>query len=423
MRLISYALAVLLTSLTVAFGSYRLAEQNRTQLEYWYQRALSELNEYLSNLDITLEKGLYSSSADHQQQLAAELCLQTSGAMACLEQLPLSGEQTASLQKYLVQVGNYALSLAENASYSEKDYTTLETLSRYAGELSDSVTDMLAGLSCGEWSLTEENDTPAIGGHFEKTETLLSDCPSLIYDGPFSDHLLTRQPADNTAQPVSVERARQSAIAQTGNTQLQHVGESGGNVPCYVFSADNMTVSVTKRGGYVRYFLNARPLSEATLDIKAALSAAEKAMVERGYRSFVHRYHQLSGGVLTVNFVPVQDGVVLYPDLIKIGIAMDNGDVVSLEATNYIMNHVARELPVAAVKRSEARASLSPYLTPQDDGRPVLIPDDAEREILCYEFVCQSRTERTVLVYINALTGEEQEILLLCEDESGVLTM
>lgn len=83
-------------------------------------------------------------------------------------------------------------------------------------------------------------------------------------------------------------------------------------------------------------------------------------MRESGLGEFAYRYYSLNNGVLAINYAAVQDGVILYPDLIKIGIAMDDGQLVSFDANGYLMNHTARVLPAASVGEAEARARLSP---------------------------------------------------------------
>lgn len=56
-------------------------------------------------------------------------------------------------------------------------------------------------------------------------------------------------------------------------------------------------------------------------------------------------------------------------------------------------------------------------------GRLALIPTDGLEEKLCYEFRCRAENGRNVLVYINAQTAEEEQILILVESKSGTLTV
>ena len=47
-------------------------------------------------------------------------------------------------------------------------------------------------------------------------------------------------------------------------------------------------------------------------------------------------------GLAVINFVALQDGVLLYPDLVKVQVRMDTGEIVGMEANNYLMNHTVR---------------------------------------------------------------------------------
>ena len=52
-----------------------------------------------------------------------------------------------------------------------------------------------------------------------------------------------------------------------------------------------------------------------------------------------------------------------------------------------------------------------------------LIPTGGDYEVLCHEFKCQAQDGTHVLIYVNALTGQQQHILLLLEDENGTLVL
>ena len=54
--------------------------------------------------------------------------------------------------------------------------------------------------------------------------------------------------------------------------------------------------------------------------------------------------------------------------------------------------------------------------------RLAVIPTEWESEILCYEFK-GTINDTDYLVYINAETGEEEDILLIVDTPNGILTM
>ena len=143
---------------------------------------------------------------------------------------------------------------------------------------------------------------------------------------------------------------------------------------------------------------------------------------DAGMGEFTYRYYQLARGILTVNFAALQEGAVCYPDLIKIGVALDNGEVVSYDARGFVQNHAGREAPAVSVGEEEARAALSPRLAPESHSL-AWIPSDGLREVFCHEFLCRGQDGEHVLVYVDVETGMEEQILILMEDESGVLAM
>ena len=136
----------------------------------------------------------------------------------------------------------------------------------------------------------------------------------------------------------------------------------------------------------------------------------------------VRSYHMVDEGVLTVNYEYVQDGVMCYPDLVKVGIALDNGSVASFDARGYLSAHRERKLPEAEVSEEEALATVSPALKVKSH-QMALIPSPGGEERLCHEFLCRGRDDRNFLVYVNAITGAQEKILILLEDASGTLTI
>ncbi|MBR0365382.1 MAG: germination protein YpeB [Clostridia bacterium] len=105
----------------------------------------------------------------------------------------------------------------------------------------------------------------------------------------------------------------------------------------------------------------------------------------------------------------------------KVKVALDNGEVIGMECNGYLMNHRERDLGDISMSEERARECVSAHLDVTSVGLAV-IPKDSLREILCYEFR-GSYMGKNFLVYINAQNGREEDILLLIESETGVLTV
>ena len=78
-------------------------------------------------------------------------------------------------------------------------------------------------------------------------------------------------------------------------------------------------------------------------------------------------------------------------------------------------------MPEKIISAKEAQDVLSPLLT-VEKVKLAIIPTGGLNEVLTYEFLCSSRNEQKVLVYVNATTAAEEEILIMYEQANSVLT-
>lgn len=131
-------------------------------------------------------------------------------------------------------------------------------------------------------------------------------------------------------------------------------------------------------------------------------------------------YYLKQGGAVTVNYAYEQENVTIYPDLIKVKIALDNGEVLGMETSGYLNNHTERTIEKPEISIEEAKASLNKKIEITSEGLAI-IPTEWNTEIFCYEF--KGKVDDTdFLVYINAKTGKEENILVIIDTPNGILT-
>lgn len=438
-RTVSFLTALVLVLGGAALLNAREAAAYRRYLANSRQHAFAELADQLAGLDSALQKGQYATSPTLLSALCAEVYSRAAAAQLALGELPWSNVELEQTAAFLAKTGDYAWSLTRSAAGgapTAQERETLAGLAAVSGELTQRVSGLQEELNLGTFSLEDveqaetrlaaaEAGQVTAGASFQNVEEEFPELPTLIYDGPFSEHLSARTPrylADKAE--ATEEDARQAAARFLGRPveglELLSVGE--GALPTYSFSLDeeSLYLEVTRRGGVVVELLSGRPVDQAQLLPESALAIAKDFLRERGYTHMAETYFIRQGGQLTVNFA-YQDGDVLcYPDLVKVTVALDNGDVTGFEAGGYVMNHTDRELPSPAVFEEEARTVVAPELTIQAH-QLALIPSSGEYEVLCHEFKCQTADGQHLLVYVNAQTGQEERILLLLEDENGTL--
>lgn len=440
-RLVSFSLAALALMSGIAIWQFRSANYYRHQVDIAYQRAFYDLVDYAKTVDTSLEKSIHATSAQNIVRLTNEIWAEAGSAKSALGQLPLTNTQLDNLSRFMSQVGNYTITLAgkamEGKDLTEEEQQTLDQLSQYSRQLCTALVEMEGQVNSGEMDirqlsrmLPDDTGMPTFCSSFQDIEAGFSELPSLVYDGPFSDHLAQRESLLLKDLPnVTEEEARQKAAALMKVAPEQLTVSEGihSSIPTYSFSWQDeggnfVSVDITQQGGYPLYLIDSRPTGDAMLSTEWAVRQAKEFLAQNGFGDMQESYYMEEDGILTINFAPVQEGYLCYPDLVEVGISMDDGHIVLMEASGYIMNHHDREIPAIKKTRNQVEKSINDRLTPQEYVLAV-IPTDGGREVFVHGFLCTNSDDRKYLTYFNTQTGEEERIFLLLEDESGTLAM
>ena len=131
-------------------------------------------------------------------------------------------------------------------------------------------------------------------------------------------------------------------------------------------------------------------------------------------------YYLKENGFIIVNYAYMQNDVIMYADLIKVKIALDTGEVIGLETTGYLNNHYERDIPTKKISIESARKNLSTKAQIASE-KLAMIPTEWKTEKFCYEFKGKIE-DIDFIAYINAETGEEEDILIVTNTEEGTLT-
>lgn len=393
-----------------------------------YEKAFYETCELTESMAINLNK-LSVAGGSTRETILSDVIRQAQGAEANLAVLPLGVQETSATIKYVNQVGDFSETLmrqlAQGGSITDDQYSTITQLSETAAQLTIGLGDLLDRYEAGEvtfsGAVANEQDLTPISNP-------AADYPVLLYDGPFSDGA---QGADFKAleglSDVTGEEATRLLREYVGAdavTEISLDGESVQDIPCYDFSlvanGYHLSAAVTKKGGQVLYLLCSDDVTGASLSVSDCIQKAQTFLLSRGYGTMDMNYYAQYDGILTVNYAAVQNNVILYPDLVKLQISMENGAIIGAEAGNYLRNHTARTLEIPAVSETDAAKYVSPRLS-VESARLCVIPYGLS-ERMCYEVSATSGTD-TYLIYVDAMTGEEVEIMQVVAGGGGTLVM
>ena len=129
----------------------------------------------------------------------------------------------------------------------------------------------------------------------------------------------------------------------------------------------------------------------------------------------------IANNVYTFNFAKTQNGVVLYPDIVKVRVCAETGKVIGIEAKSYFANHTNRNIGTPAISKSNARQSVLEDMQIKA-SRLALVPVGNTGEKLCYEFYGELNGQ-TYYVYIDATNGWQVEMFKVVSGTEGTYLM
>lgn len=439
-RIISFSVAVLLVLILLAYNWYNDAQTARRSLEYRYLQSVADLTSYAQNIDSDLNKTMYARSPEMLASLSSKLWREAGFAKNALDSLPVDYLSLQNTNKFLSQVGDYCVSLSREftsgAAVTQEQREKLNALAEYSDVMLSEVLALEDAVRTGSMSLARvessagsafsQTEAPAdIAEGFSEFEEGFTSYPSLIYDGPFSDHIMEQEPRHlKGEQEVSQEAAKEriSSLLNISQELLANGEEENGKMPSYTFASDQIEVSATKQGGLISYLLRPRIPTERNISVQQALDSANAFLSLLELPEMKQTYYEITNEIITINFAATQDQAVLYPDLVKVGVAMDDGEILSFDGRGFLVNHSKRSNLTPTLSAEQARTSVSEYLTIEKE-QLALIPSSGLNEVLCWEFQCLDENGQNVLVYVNAATGAEEQILILLIGENGQLTI
>lgn len=439
-RLISFVVAIILVSIFFAYSYAKEAKSSMQALEYHYMKSISDLTQYTQNINSDLTKAMYAKSPAMLNQISSKLWREAGFAKDTLDALPIEYLNLQNTNKLLSQVGDYCVSLSKSFAngnpITDEQRDTLAKLSEYCDTMTREIMTVEDGIKTGALSLSKvkgninrefdrQPEAAEVSEGFNEFEEGFSSYPTLIYDGPFSDHIMQKDPERlKSEQDVSRAQAKKNAAkaAVMSIENLEDGNDENSKMPSYGFSGEGVDVSVTKKGGLISYMLKSRMVETTKLNPQDAQKKALDYMRSLGVKDMETSYYEISNNIITINYAYRQNDTTIYTDLIKVSVALDNGEIMGFDARGYIVNHKDRSIPTPKFTEEQARKSVSEYLTIKS-SKLCVIPSGGLNEVLCYEFKCKSEDGKDILVYINAQTNAEEQILILLISENGTLTI
>ncbi|MDR6122557.1 spore germination protein [Bacillus sp. SLBN-46] len=397
-----------------------------------YQRAFHELTYQVDLLHDKIGTTLAMNSRKSLSPSLADVWRITSEAHSDVGQLPLTLLPFNKTEEFLAKIGDFSYRTAvrdlDKEPLSKSEYATLQKLYEQSGDIQNELRnvqhmvlknnlrwmDVELALASGK----ETTDNTIIDG-FKAVEKTVSG-----YDesnlGPSFANMQLKDENFKKIKGKTISRDEAVKIAKRymnfdGNAKVK-VTENGkgSNYGFYSVSIKNnqtgqeASMDITKKAGHPIWFINNRDINKQVISLNEADNKAAAFLKETGFKDLeVFESTQYDNiGVFT--FVTNVNRVRIYPEAVKVKVALDNGDIIGVSADEYLKSFQTREIGKPAITVEQARSKVNPNFKVMED-RQAIIVNDLNKEVLCYEFLGTIGND-TYRIFINAVTGIEEEV-------------
>ncbi len=430
------ALAVLLgASLWWGYGQYRLNRTYTVRLENNYQRAFHELVWSMQTVENEMAKLSVATSTPQVIEKLSTTWRQIYSAESKIGQLPLALVELDDTEAFLTNAGDYIFSLVRQGSdLSPEQRRQLQQLQKSASAVSNKLasiqstilqqnlkwTDVEASLvRAGRQNEVRDN---TVVNNFKLVNKEVQEFPEIKFD----QRIGVAAPAPTALKGPKVTQAQAQETAlwflSPGNKaawQVVSMEATNGRIPTYSFvlrpaqGNGRVTVDVTQQDGRVLFMLDNRTPEVEQIVTAQAIAQADTFLRERGFNNMRLIGQDKYQGSLMLSYVYVQDGVLIYPDLLRVRVALDNGSIIGFEGNGYTAYHVQqRNLKEASISIEQALTKLAEGLEVIGAEQMAVIFNAQGKETLCYEIPAKYGNDR-FLIYVDAKQGEEVQIIRL----------
>lgn len=428
------ALAVLCGVLAIgwiASNNQSLAYAGR--LESGYQKSFSELITNVNSIEVNLSKALISSDDSKKQEIYQRVNQLCNLCATNLSNLPINHQSIVETTKFINQLGGFSYYLSQKLktgdTMTQNDTASVNDLYNWCVYVQGVINDFANNLT-GDFDILKNTNMGDASTDFDqmfsKTSATGMEFPTLIYDGPFSDSIKNKEIKGLENFDVSIDDAKQillDAFAQYNVSDLKFAGEVKGKFEAYHFTFNtphrSYFADITKKGGLLLSVASSGTLAGEKISLLDAETEAQNFARRLGIKNMFAVWSTNLGGVAYVNLVPIQNEVMIYPDMIKAKVSLDTGSILGWEAQSYAYNHTERDDFDFAIDKDVAQKMIGNGLV-ISTIKKCIVPKEYGGEELCYEFKC-TYNNYTYYVYISGKTGLEVNTLRVVKTSSGDL--
>ena len=355
------SLLIILTCVLIAYYQvYKSGKQNANILEGVYSSSYYSMVDNVNNLSVDLAKYSTLSTTKAKTNTMQNMMADCNYILAGLSILPIDEENVVAATKFFNQVNGlceaYLKQINEGKNLTIEQELVFDKISLVVSKIKANFNKQNQGMydtgfnfvDASVFDNTGMNELSA--GMGDMTNASI-EYPAMIFDGPFSTALETKEVKGLPKEEISKEQAHdylKNTVYKNRDVKIEFEKETNGDVATYDYlitiEGKDYNVQVSKRGGLLITISSFAEGGDAIMTGNQAKEMAPTFANNIGFESMQSVWIEVHENVAYVNLAPVEDGVIMYPDLVKVKVDLTSQEIIGFEAVNYVFNHVNRSV-------------------------------------------------------------------------------
>jgi len=419
-----------------AYWGYREHQEKNAVLihaENNYQRAFHDLTYQIDLLHDKIGTTLAMNSRASLSPALAEVWRIASEAHSDVGQLPLSLLPFNKTQEFLAKIGEFSYRTAvrdlEKEPLTKEEYRTLQALYKNAANIQQELRNVqhLVLKNNLRWMDVElalaTNDRPGDNIIIDGFKAVEKNVDSFSKSAEFGPAFVGFEKKEKgfvraIGKPISKTEAKRIArsFLDLKGTESIKVTASGKGADERFYSLtirdpktkSDIYMDITEKGGYPIWVINSRPIKKQTISLHEAANRGMQFLRKHKFKNLELYDSAQYDNIALLTFVTNENGIRIYPEAIKMKVALDDGTIVGFSARDYLSSSVQRPLPKPTLTAEQAKKKVNPNFKVLEQ-RQAVITNDMNEQVLCYEFL-GTLGEDTYQIFVNANTGMEENV-------------
>jgi spore germination protein len=408
----------------------RILAQWELQAENQYKNAFQELNIHLNSLEEEMSTALVTKSNERRIVKLNNIWRNAFAAQEDLGELPIAGVSLVEFKKLLSRLERYTYQLSQDNVTNNLSSQDWDNLNKLHNQVKTARVDMEEIHNEMEqknfkWSKhrniileKEDESNNSFSSSFATIEKRLkSNKVDLALNEELINNFIlqvgkTKEKKIENEEAIDIAKDFLGTRSKEFNFRLANEDEqvNSKNIITVVAEGNNRIVfDVSRSEGDVIWFLETKSLGEAELEREEIKKFARDFVKQIDYSKLSITEVDTARNIGEVNFVSEVEGVLIYPQQLKVKVALDNGDIIGFNARRFLANKDIDIDLEPKLTLEEAKEKVNKRLDLKGN-KLVVIRNDRGEEILSYEFIGQFKKNR-YKIYINADNGREEKVV------------